>query len=293
MIDYDLLLTAFDFKKPRLRNNEMRCSCPFAAELHANGTDNAPSFGINLETGHWQCFVCADQGSRGRDIKTLAMKLRVTLPDQMVSPSSGGALVRVKKRRAPIPQHLIPVLSGNPEWAWEYLKDRGITIEAIRAAKVGRHKILKTLYFPDIDERVILRGWVERNESWPNRYKVGEGCNRRELLFGLTGRMTTCYLTEGPTDKLKLDSFGFPAVATFGNIIFPEQADRILTLVERLVLVRDNDKAGDRWMKDADRHFHGKIRTWVVRVRDVKDAGDPTYTQEHWTKDRQKHLFAF
>lgn len=293
MLDYDKIIATFDFKKPRLRRNEIRCSCPFAAELHAKGTDNSPSFGINLETGHWQCFVCSDQGTKGRDIVSLALKLRVTLPDSVVSPRSGGALAKVKKRADPVPQHLIPVLSANPEWAWEYLKDRGITIDAIRSAKVGRHKILKTIYFPDIDDRGVLRGWVERNENWSSRYKMGENCNRKELLFGLTGKMPTCYLTEGPTDKLKLDSFGFPAVATFGNMVFPEQADRIMTFVEKLVLVRDNDKAGEKWMKDAEKHFRGKLRTWVVQVSDVKDAGDPTYTQEHWLRDRQKHLFAF
>ena len=43
-------------KHIRVNGNQLNCTCPFH-------DDNKPSFGINLETGAYQCFACDAKGS--------------------------------------------------------------------------------------------------------------------------------------------------------------------------------------------------------------------------------------
>ncbi len=293
MYNPDLLIKLFDLKNTKKVPDEIRSSCPFAKQLHDSGKDSHPSFGINLDTGKWHCFVCADRGTKGFNIIMLAERLKVKLPDELIL-ATKPTLNRIRKNGSPkIPQHLISLLTANPIFAWKYLKKRGISKEAVKNSRVGRHKALGTLYFPDIDYKGILRGWVERNEKWNYRYKVGEGCNRRYLLFGLRKPMKTCYLVEGPTDKLKLDTFGYSSVATCGNMIFPEQAERILSLVKQLIIIPDRDTGAQRWIKDAIKLFKGKIKMWGIEISKGKDVGDSKYKKKHWLKDLKQHEFIY
>jgi hypothetical protein len=267
------------------------CSCPFADIYHDGGRDKHPSFGINLETGSWNCYVCNDKGGKGKSIQSLAVKLEVDIPSEMAD-----NLIVVRRVRVNEPtefaDHLIDVYSSNPEAAYEELKPRGISLEAIKTMKVGKHPRMGSLYFPDIDMQGNLNGVVARNALWDGRYGFELG-KKREMLFGAYKPLKTCYLVEGPTDALKLITWGYDAVASFGNMISKQQGERLLLLAKTFVLVPDQDKAAERWLKDAKRRFKGNAKTYQVDIAQCKDVGEAEYTKEMFEADRKKYEFLY
>lgn len=294
MLDPDKLIEIFDLKRAKPSGMNLMASCPWAAEFHKNN-DRHLSFGINLENGSWNCYSCGDMGNKGRSLEGLALKLKVTLTKDFLSAVRSGRVPHfrsIMSGKDKVKQHLKDIYSKNPNYAFEYLGPRGVSLEAIKNARVGRHLQLGNIYFMDINEKKELTGWVERNEIWDGRYGYGKG-DRKTLLFGLTKKMDTGYLVEGPVDKLKLDTFGFPAIATCGNMIFEGQADRIIKMCNKLVLVPDRDKPATRWLNDAKKRFKGKIKTWGIEITKFKDVGARKYSKKRWLRDRANYDFLY
>ena len=285
------LAWVFKLKNWRVRQDNLMSSCPFASEMHDDGTDENASFGINLYSGQWNCYAC---GQRGSNIRTLAYKLKVMLPDDMMM-ASLTLIIPPEKLAEPVrteyPMDLI--LTDLVKEAYDELKPRGISMAALRRFKVGWKD--GSIQFPCILPDGKMYGWVERNRRWDSRYGFRPaGVRREHMLFGLDRRIKEAYLTESVTDMLKLCSFHDEAVATCGNMIFGEQAKLVIGNCDSIVLVPQRDGPAKRWVKDAEKHFRGKIRVFGVAIQpEFKDVGQEEYTKELWEEARSKKRFLY
>jgi len=283
----------FNLHNTKMSGDNLMASCPFADEFH-NKEDRHQSFGINIYTGEYNCYVCGDMGTRGKSLESLAVKLNISLPKKFYKDILNMRLKTVNhtKEKKMVKQYMKDILSKNPDLAYEYLKERGVSLETIKKMKVGRHNVLDTLYFLDIDENGELIGWAERNEAWAGRYGFGAG-NRKEMLFGLNKKVENAFLVEGPIDAMKLVDWGYTGIATYGNRIFEAQAERLIRLCKRIILVPDQDEGSVSWLNGADRFFKKKIQVYKINLTKAKDTGDKKYTKKLFDKDKKNAIFLY
>jgi hypothetical protein len=105
-----------------------------------------------------------------------------------------------------------------------------------------------------------LVGWQVRwlddeRPKWVPKYTNTHDFPRERTLYGYEG----VYLSEKPIvvvesvpTKLFLESLGVPAVATFGSNVSDEQIRLLRKCQQGLILARDNDSAGEKWVKGED-----------------------------------------
>lgn len=274
----------FKLRRTRLIGNNLMSSCPFGTHI-----DDHPSFGINIYTGQWNCYSC---GECGTNIRTLAYRLRVMIPDDMmmasllVAPPVGGKSV-------PKTYAGVDGLSENSEAAFLELGVRGISLAAIKRFRVGY--MAGSIIFPCVLPDGKMYGWIERNKFWDGRYGYKpKDVNRKYLLFGLDRKIARAFLVESMTDCLKLITWKEEAVSTCGNMVFEEQAEWMMNWCDEVVLVPQNDNPAKRWITDAEEALKGKIRVHGVAIRKgFKDVCTDGYTKEMWIEDKATMKFLY
>jgi hypothetical protein len=75
-------LACFTIKKTEVAGGWLNCSCPLAPWTHAKGHDHQPSFGLNVESGRFNCFSCGASGSLSYLASTVLAFLQQT-PERM------------------------------------------------------------------------------------------------------------------------------------------------------------------------------------------------------------------
>lgn len=291
MIDPDILIETFNLERAVVRGDNLMASCPFADIYHDSGKDSHPSFGINLETQNWNCYVCGEVGGKGKTIKELAIKLSIPLPTELLEIRKKATKVRPREELF-FQNYLIEIYSRNPDLAYEYLKERGVSYSAIEEMRVGAHKVLNELYFIDIDVNGNLRGVTARSDRFESRYKFELG-DKQHALFGMDAPHKEVFLVEGPVDALKLKSWGFNGVATLGDRITDKKALRISPYARTIYLVPDNDTAGSRWERQALRVFGGNVKLFLIKVSTYEDVGNSNYTEEMFLEDYRNKIPVF
>lgn len=130
--------------------------------------------------------------------------------------------------------------------------------------------------------------WVPREgyEEWdPAKYWTAPGTRRNSVVMGLDAAMEwnlrkqrmqhtrrVCILVEGPLDAGRL---GPPAMAIMGKALTADQAILVAKHFYRIILIADNDKAGEKLKTSAARHFANlKVRhDFLDLPTRFKDAG--------------------
>ena len=288
------LKTLFKLKNARVVVNNLMASCPFAKQEHEGGSDNNRSFGINLDTGQWQCYSCENKGQTPR---TLGTKLGILLPSDFMQKClkvEGSRLADPNKKtlhvRRPCKTNF-PWQEDFSRWqeAYAELRFRGIKREVVKRFNIGFDDHGNVL-FPCVMPDGSLRGWIARSDALENRYFfMPGGVNRRALLFGLTQHFHRIYLTESVTDMLRLCSWGLDAVATCGNMIFEEQVPDLLKFSDEIVIVPQTDIPARKWVLDAKKVLLPHRKLLGVKIRpQFKDVCDDRYTQKMWDEDSAK-----
>lgn len=119
----------------------------------------------------------------------------------------------------------------------------------------------------------------------PHKYMNALGSKRNMMLMGYDQAVrwnkekftdkndTFCILVEGPLDAAKI---GPPAIAILGKSLSPMQADLIKSKFSKIIIVADNDKAG----QEAKKCIYDRMAPFPVdevTVTSGKDAGDLSY----------------
>jgi DNA primase len=272
IVDVPKLLEYLGARNVRGEGLEIWASCPIGTHR-----DSDPSFRIHNEPGaenhgHWQCFGCSEHGGlvglvkqargvEGKEARKILDALGTSFED---APKQEGALA-VDVMLLPIGVRPFALPAGivwEPLSAWpgpirDYARSRGITAAQVERWRIG-YVVSGTLgmriLFPAEDEE-------GRPGSYSARSVIGD---RRKYLtpskgenpdFGAIfgrrhwpppGARRACVVVEGAIDGLAVErATGLPFGALGGSNDEPAQWIHLATF-ERLILLSDSDKAGDR-----------------------------------------------
>uniref|UniRef100_A0A7C3WLZ7 Toprim domain-containing protein n=1 Tax=Dictyoglomus turgidum TaxID=513050 RepID=A0A7C3WLZ7_9BACT len=217
--------------------------CPFHKETR-------PSFGVNMETGFFNCFSC---GARG-GIKTLLNRLGIS--ENLVNIRT---LKVVRKE---------PVTSVLPEWILEAYKGKlpkkylnsGFRKDTLLSHEIGFDTYELRIIFPirDIDNNLVGisgRTIIDQNPRYkfykfreikgykpaPHRYLWGidkvRACSEANIL----DLIVVC---EGFKAAMWIEQAGYSAVALMGTFISSDQVRLLGYFYKPTYIFLDNDQAG-------------------------------------------------
>jgi len=231
-------LRKLGFKNLKQINNNIMMSCPFHE-------DKNPSFGINVDTGSWNCFSC---GRKGRDIKSLSKELNMPELEKYFSYHSYSDLSNYVKNKLGNKKqenltngfsYLIDYYKSN--YTHEYLNSRGITLDIAEKFNIGYDRENNALTFPVYTYDNKFLGFTYRYLEGNFRYK--HEFNKSVTLYG--SQFLTKYdiiLVEGNIDVLKAYSLGFKnVVGLMGTKINETQINLLKKFGERIIIALDDD----------------------------------------------------
>lgn len=159
------------------------CPCPF----HKGGQESHPSFGINTETGDFNCFACHESGSLKRLLKLLgAPRDRIDTELSSITPELERvhALKQLKSRnfnygKDPFKAEVIlpEALIGVYDWMPVSLAQRGFDPSLMQDMEIGFDKNNSRITYPlrDVYGNLAgISGGATRKDQFP-KYKVYQG----------------------------------------------------------------------------------------------------------------------
>jgi DNA primase len=240
-LEYELGLK----KVKELSSGWIMACCPFHQE-------NRPSFGVNKETGVYNCFACGASGNLA-DLISFCKGISVADAVKEITKSAktlfkqSSLVINLDKRKEDI------ILSKTilKEYAYyhPYLIKRGISKETLKKFAVGYDITNRAVTFPFFDLqgnlRTIKYRKVDSKQFW--YYPGGEDKSKLLYLIHAVKGLKRVYIVEGEVDALYCWENGLPAVALSGSWMTKEQAKLLLsTGVKEVVIFTDNDSAGEK-----------------------------------------------
>jgi hypothetical protein len=277
------------------RYDELLAICPM--HLSRTGSvDHNPSWSINTETGVHHCFSCSYRGSLlGLVVDVLDLTLssgasdwdsaklwlsQFTVVDlEKTSEKLEGLKDSYVKSIKPPPmsEARLAVYDDVPDWV---LEQRGIDFTSCLRYKVRWSPTDNCWIIPVRDPLTFkLIGWQEKGQG--NRYFKNRpaGLMKSRALFGYETKPTaTVVVVESPLDVLKLDTWGYSGLATYGSSVSYEQI-KLLSGMHNLIFAMDNDKAGRTSTKEIRRlcrEYGMEYSVFNYSETNAKDIGDMT-----------------
>ena len=270
--------------------------CPLAEWTHPSRRDRHPSFGVLLQEEResiFHCFTCGEKGRlswlvrryahfSGEDFSHLLDEVEL---DEVIGgelPDIGGNYPTRKgdeKLQDPMPDDYFYVYDsaeGHP-----YLEERGInehTARTLRLLVDPDDQGVERIMFPVHDHMGGLQGFTGRatNDRSVPRVRDYFGLPKRLLLLGshrIWEPSRYVVLVEGLFDYARLVQLGLPAICSLHAGLTPSQA-KILKKIERPVVVMyDNDDAGEKGRAEVKKALKDYLGLWKVRY--PKGKGDP------------------
>ena len=265
---------------------------------HDGGTDDNPSFYVNVEKKVAYCQTCGyslsevgfTQWLLGDDIDDFTIKA-MTLKSSIKKAQCADLFLQESEEFTMMPP--------STPWIEDY---RGINGEFLsmlgaRYCKVGRYenRIILPIY---VNHR--LRGFDSRalGDEKPKylRSKGFDAVNEGLYPLDFVTEMQPSYviLCEGIFDSLKANSLGFPALCIFGTQFSMQKLALVLgTGAQEIVLMLDNDEAGIK----ATNKIAAMLKEWMptyIACRDLmvdgKDLGDMTATEINYSIEHKEKV---
>lgn len=275
-------------KVRQVGQNTMGC-CPFHHE-------NSPSFGVNNETGLYNCFGCGAKGTFGHLVKELDRFDTVADAEEYLINVYGSYAVSIDE---PIQLEFDDPTSKQEYWIDDslldqfrrrhpYLGRRGIEEEWQRRFGIGYSMEKKAITIPWRDEKGRLLSvkmrkvhgkafWYE--PPMPNRVKS-------ETLFGLDKvlkwNLRQVAITEAEIDCLSVwQARMVGCIAIGGNQFTDAQADKLIRYLPHdteLIVFTDNDEGGRHARRLIVNKLGGRFKisqvNWNLVKGNPKDAND-------------------
>jgi DNA primase len=288
-------------------DNVMAC-CPFHDE-------RSPSFGVNMETGVYNCFGCGAKGTVGHLVKVLDKfdtvfdaetsliqmygRYAISLDDELTLEFSDDD---VRQDYWISEDNLDAYRFRHP-----YLGGRGIEESWQRFFGIGYSKRHRAITIPWRDEisRLItikFRGIVDKKFWYDPPLPPGL---KAETLWGLDKVLKHGFrklaLTEAEIDGISVwqggASKGIGASGIGGNQFNEAQANKLIRLLPEdteIITFTDNDKGGELAKERISDYLSGRFRLsevdWTLIDRDVKDANDLTAAEVGFLLDNRKSM---
>lgn len=277
-------------EKLRIVGENIMCNCFFHNE-------RTPSFGINAETGLYNCFGCGSRGNVATLVKHLdhfdtvmdAENYLIDLYGEYAHHESENFTIEFNET-----VHVDYYISDNVlqpyKFRHPYLSHRGLSEDIQRFFEIGYDKRTRAVTIPYRDHlnrllTVKFRSVIDK-KFW---YKPSLPANiKSETLFGLNNVLKSSQrivaITEAEIDCMSVwDTRLASAIAIGGNMFNEPQAKRLFNTLSpdyEILLFLDNDSGGDAGRERVANHLGGRYKlsqvNWDLITRDVKDANDCT-----------------
>jgi DNA primase len=302
-MDFDAFYADIGWEPNETVHAEDKGYCLDPWNMHNNG-DTTGKLAINRDKGLYNCWVCG-----GGRVLDLVMAIRNLTEEQALdylsgfidrtsTESSADFYQRVERllgdtsedARSTLPYFNLRVLD---KWTGQYnewFSRRGISEEVAEYFRLG-YDGAHQKYHPKHGEycapAIILPhtwkgrlvGWQERwlgedRPSWVGKYTNTSDFPRESTLWGYDfalGQTQQPILCESVPTALFLISNGYPAIATFGAEITPDQLKLLRAFNQGIIFAPDNDAAGTQWLKKAVGYLYRYIP--VLETPTVNGSG--------------------
>jgi DNA primase len=282
MLDHEKIQSLIDNKiltgiKNVSSSGWMTANCPFHSESN-------PSFGININTGQYNCFACGAGGNSfisffkkikrhyGIEFKNDAESLAHSINHHIQN-------IQIPKKNTNEERKFImsqKMLDMFVDPSGEYIKERIKNEDIINLFEIKFSKRLNKYFIPIRDKENEMVGYVIRQFSEP-KYLYNKDFPKKQTLFGINHidkKKNVCIITEGPLDVVKSFDNGYRnAIGILGAKMSEEQEKMILRYFDKAIIATDNDKAGKIAMKHCYERLNKKIKvkrfSWITGRKDL------------------------
>lgn len=252
--------------------------CPF----HNN--TRTPAAEINKESGTLFCFACnkaADlietvMHTTGRKYFEAIRLIKSKEVESNLSDDINKKLIKEPEFIAydsSVVERLHLAVASSSR-ATEYYAGRSITKDSIDKFKLGYSDKQDMITIPVHAPDGMLLGFVGRSVEG-KVFKNTPGLPKAKTLFNVhrVKSSSRVYVVESSFDAIRLDQCGIPAVATLGANVSSRQIELLNKYFNDIVVVADNDEAGDNMKNRLMKHLASKLS--VVQLnKQYKDIGD-------------------
>ena len=287
---------------------EWRSCCPF------HKGDNNTAFRIRA-SGHWRCYKCDAHG----DLEALVGRLKGltfqqarayvgNLPAAFTSLEDRVALPPYEerhKRQDPYPTLSEAAIVIFKKHCPVYLLNRGFSENALREFEIGYNYQQSRIVIPVRDVNRKLVGITLRLDFDGSGPKYWHDHFDKSLhLYGFFRwagvPVPRLFLVEGQLDVVRMHQLGLPACGILGSSISDAQVELLLERArcEELVLMYDNDEAGEKATSDSIRRLSKGRFGRILRVAKYagKDPGELVSPKQigvqPWVASLHRQLFA-
>lgn len=280
-------------------NIAIRCPLAPYSPLHKSNYDSRPSMGIkvNDDSVLVNCFTCQfKSGQLSYLFKRLAysdskwqkpLEECLDLENRYLGLALDNLSYQKKEQHQSVKPYDEALFTPYSRKFSPYLFSRGIELETGKRFGVGYDKERSRVVFPVRDPLKRLWGAVGRtskgeNPKYLNYWEMQKG---QHLVGGHLIESGFCLIVvEGALDCMILDQClyrngyynKYRAVAIMGANMSKEQADKIVSWSNSVIIALDNDQAGSRGTKRAIELLSSRIQTKVAYISKVgkKDFGE-------------------
>ncbi len=284
-IDIEYELRQFSWTNERWSSNKLISASPFRYE-------HTPSFFINLEgdyAGTWKDSGAFDNEWESGNFTRLLSYLRnetyeeteaYLLESYSTIYTYDNLVLKPPKLRIESGQKTLD-FGRLQEYAYRhpYLGGRGISEEVQRQIKIGYDRFRQAVVIPWFDTNGKLANIKYRKTRGKAFWYEKDGKPIGDLIYGLhlayRRNIKRAVYCEAEIDVMSFMTAGFFGLANGGSSFNQRKAEQILkSPIEELVIVADNDPAGEKLRKELEKYLNGKIRLTNGYVKGYKDANE-------------------
>ncbi|MRD36468.1 hypothetical protein GH882_10940 [Bacillus thuringiensis] len=284
-VDIEYELRQFSWTNERWSYDKLIAASPFRYE-------HTPSFFVNLDgdyAGTWKDSGAFDNEWESGNFTRLLSYLRnetyeeteaYLLESYDTSYTYDNLMLKPPKLRIEN-DHKTLDFSRLQEYAYHhpYLEQRGISEEVQRQMKIGYDRFRQAVVIPWFDTNGKLANIKYRRVSSKVFWYEKDGKPIGDLIYGLhlayRRKIKRAVYCEAEIDAMSFMTAGVFGLANGGSSFNQRKAEQILkSPIEELVIVADNDPAGEKLRKELEKYLNGKIRLTNGYVRRFKDANE-------------------
>ncbi|KEK22506.1 hypothetical protein BAGA_19090 [Bacillus gaemokensis] len=160
-----------------------------------------------------------------------------------------------------------------------YLEQRGISEEVQRQMKIGYDRFRQAVVIPWFDTNGRLANIKYRKTRGKAFWYEKDGKPIGDLIYGLhlayKRNIKRAVYCEAEIDAVSFMTAGVFGLANGGSSFNERKAEQILkSPIEELVIVADNDPAGEKLRRELEKYLNGKIRLTNGYINGFNDANE-------------------
>ncbi|PEA75118.1 toprim domain-containing protein [Bacillus wiedmannii] len=284
-VDIEYELRQFSWTNERWSSDKLMAASPFRYE-------HTPSFFVNLEgdyAGTWKDSGAFDNEWESGNFTRLLSYLRNETYEETEDYLLEMYGVEYNYDNLVLKPPKLQIDSGRKaldfgrlqEYAFRhpYLEQRGISEGTQCAMKIGYDRIRQAVVIPWFDTNGRLANIKYRKTRGKAFWYEKDGKLIGDLIYGLhiayRQNIKRAVYCEAEIDAMSFMTAGVFGLANGGSSFNQRKADQLLkSPIEELVIVADNDPAGEKLRKELEKYLNGKIRLTNGYVSGYKDANE-------------------